>query len=259
VFLDEETKVEVKYVLSDMKLLQSILENRIQEYDGVWSVYVKNLKTDESIVIHDQAMKSASVMKLFVLGTVYQAIEDGVLERTEEVVRLMNNMISASDNDSTNQLLYKLGDSSYARGIEKVNAFIQSHGFSDMTIEYNGFNDANTVMDSEHYNQITAKDCGDLLEDIYRRVWVNRAASMEIETMMLNQQTRYKIPAGLPDGVLCGNKTGEMDTTENDAAIVYSPNCDYILVVLSSDWSSKDQAISRIASISQTVYEFFNE
>ena len=32
-----------------------------------------------------------------------------------------------------------------------------------------------------------------------------------------------------------GNKTGEMDTTENDAAIIYGKYCDYILVVLSSD------------------------
>ena len=75
---------------------------------------------------------------------------------------------------------------------------------------------------------------------------------------MLNQNTRYKIPAGLPEGVSCGNKTGEMETTENDAAIVYAKDCDYILVVLSSDWNSKDQAISRIASMSEMVYEFLN-
>ena len=76
--------------------------------------------------------------------------------------------------------------------------------------------------------------------------------------MMLNQNTRYKIPAGLPEGVLCGNKTGEMDSTQNDAAIVYSDACDYILVVLSSDWSSSDEAISRIQNISSEVYAYFN-
>jgi predicted metallopeptidase len=50
-----------------------------------------------------------------------------------------------------------------------------------------------------------------------------------------------------------------MDTTENDAAIVYAEECDYILVVLSSDWNSKDEAISRIASISSVVYEYLTE
>ncbi len=239
-------------------LLKKMVENRIARYDGDWSVYVKNLKTDESFVVNDRPMKSASVMKLFILGTVYKAIEAGELERTDEVVSLMNSMITASDNEASNRLLYLLGNSSYADGIACVDAFIQEYGFSDMTVEYNGFNNSATVLDSGHNNQVAAKDCGKLLEDIYRRTLLNRTAANEIEQMMLNQQTRYKIPAGLPEGVACGNKTGEMDTTENDAAVVYAKNCDYILVVLSSDWGSKDQAISRIASMSNMVYEFLN-
>lgn len=239
-------------------LLKKMVENRLDGYDGDWSVYVKNLKTDEDFVVNDRPMKSASVMKLFILGTVYKAIEAGELDRTDEVVSLLNSMITASDNEASNRLLYLLGNSSYRDGIAKVDAFIQEYGFSNMTVEYNGFNNSETVLDSEHNNQVSAKDCGKLLEDIYRRTWLNRSAANEIEQMMLNQQTRYKIPAGLPDGVSCGNKTGEMDTTENDAAVVYGEDCDYILVVLSSDWGSKDQAISRIASISKMVYEFLN-
>lgn len=239
-------------------LLKRMVENRIGDYDGDWSVYVKNLKTDESFVVNDRPMKSASVMKLFILGTVYKAIEDGELERTDELVSLMNNMITASDNEASNRLLYLLGDSSYADGIAQVDAFIQKYGFSSMTVEYNGFNDSDTILDAGHSNQVSAKDCGKLLEDIYRRAWLSRAEANEIERMMLDQQTRYKIPAGLPDGVSCGNKTGEMETTENDAAVVYAEDCDYILVVLSSDWSNKDQAISRIASMSEMVYEFLN-
>lgn len=54
---------------------------------------------------------------------------------------------------------------------------------------------------------------------------MSRGISNEIEDMLLAQQTRYKIPAGLPEGVLCGNKTGEMDATENDAAIIYAKDC----------------------------------
>lgn len=238
--------------------LEPVLEEQISGYDGDWSVYVKNLSTGEEFVINDRPMKSASVMKLFILGTVYRAFEAGDLERTQETMALVESMITLSDNEASNQLLYLLGNSSYGRGIEKVNDFIREYGFSDMTAEFNGFENSATVMDGSHFNQVAAKDCGKLLEDIYRRNWVNRAAANEIEQMLLNQHTRYKIPGGLPEGVLCGNKTGEMSTTENDAAIIYSENCDYILVVLSSDWSSKDQAISRIADLSRIVYEYLN-
>jgi beta-lactamase class A len=255
---DGEVDGENNGELRTLQLLKRILEDQIAEYDGDWSVYVKNLNTDESFIINDQPMKSASVMKLFVMGAVYKAFESGDLVRTDEIMSLMNEMISVSDNEATNRLLYLLGDSDYAKGIARVNTFIQDYGFSDMTVEYNGFNDDSLILDGSHFNQISAKDCGKLLEDVYRRTWVSRAVGNEIEQMMLNQHTRYKIPAGLPDGVLVGNKTGEMSTTENDAAIIYSEACDYILVVLSSDWESKDTAISRIAGISGKVYRFLN-
>ena len=243
------------------KTLQNLkqqLEEQIAGYDGEWSVYCKNLTTEESFVIHDSPMKSASVMKLFIMGTVYTAFENGELSRTDEILELLHNMIVYSDNSASNALLAKLGNGNYADGIAKVDAFIDSHGFSNMTVEYNGFNDPATNTSTDHFNQVAAKDCGKLLEDIYRRTWVNRTVSNEMESLLLSQDTRYKIPAGLPEGVLCGNKTGEMDTTENDAAIIYGKDCDYILVVLSSDWDSKDQAISRIAELSRITYQYLN-
>ncbi|MCD7745403.1 MAG: serine hydrolase [Lachnospiraceae bacterium] len=240
-----------------MERLEQLVRATVEDYDGSWSVYVKNLDTDESFVINDEPMKSASVMKLFIMGTVYAAFDEGELERTDEIMSLMNLMISNSDNTASNQLLYILGDSSYADGIAKVNEFIQSHGYSEMTVEYNGFSNSATNS-GEGINQVAAKDVGALLEDIYRRTWMNRADSNEMEEMLLAQNTRYKIPAGLPDGVLCGNKSGEMSDTQNDAAIIYSDGCDYILVVLSNGWSSSDTAIQRIKNISALVYEYFN-
>lgn len=238
--------------------LQEALEEQLDAYDGSWSVYVKNLATDESFVVNDRPMKSASVMKLFIMGTVYKAFESGELERTDEIMALVKDMIIYSDNEDSNQLLYRLGNSDYAAGIAKVDAFIKEYGFSEMTVEYNGFNNSATNTSSDNFNQVSAKDCGKLLEDIYRRSWVSRRVSNEMEELLLSQNTRYKIPAGLPEGVLCGNKTGEMDSVENDAAIIYAEDCDYILVVLSNDWNSKDTAISRIRSISSTVYEYLN-
>lgn len=248
-------------LVQDMRplfLLERMVEQRISGYEGEWSVYVHNLTTDESFTVNDQPMKSASVMKLFIMGTVYEAFDEGKLDRTDEVMSLLHNMIVYSDNDASNELLYRLGNGSYADGISVVNAFIRAHGYSDMTIEYNGFNNAATNTSPESFNQVSAKDCGKLLEDIYRRTWVNRTVSNEMESLLLSQSTRYKIPAGLPDGVLCGNKTGEMDDTENDAAIIYSENCDYILVILSNGWSSQNTAISNIQSLSEMIYEYLN-
>ena len=238
--------------------LEQRLIHLTENYSGEWSIYVKNLRTHDQILINDQPMKSASVMKLFIMGTVYEAIEEGTLTPTQEVDDLIHNMITYSSNSDSNQLLYLLGNGSYADGIARVNRYIQSQRFAGETHEYNGFSDPATYTDPESFNQVSAKDCGRLLERIYRRTFGSRAVCNEVEEMMLNQDTRYKIPSGLPEETLVGNKTGEMDTAENDVAIVYGDKSDYILCVLSNDWDSKEEAISHIGEISSLVYQFFD-
>lgn len=242
-----------------IQTLESRLSSRIASYSGKWSVYVKNLFTDDSLILNDTPMKSASVMKLFIMGAVYDAIESKELERTQEIEDLMYNMICYSSNPDANRLLALLGNGSYEQGIEKVNQYIDREEFTGSTHEYNGFNDSSTILDSEHFNQVSAKDCGILLEQIYRRTFGSRTVCNEIEELMLNQNTRYKIPAGLPEGIAVGNKTGEMDTVENDAAVIYGEKSDYILCILSSDWDSKNEAITHIAELSSVVYDFFSE
>lgn len=243
----------------NIETLEQRLTILTESYSGNWSVYVKNLTTDESFVIQDVPMKSASVMKLFILGTVYDALENQELERTSEITDLMTNMICNSSNEASNRLLAILGDGSYADGIAKVNSYISRNGYSSSTHEYNGFDNSATVCDPNHFNQVSARDCGELLERIYHRELSSRRVCNEIEALMLNQHTRYKIPAGLPEGIEVGNKTGEMDTVENDVAVVYGTYSDYILCVLSNDWNSKDGAISHIQEISSIVYNFFDD
>ena len=50
-----------------------------------------------------------------------------------------------------------------------------------MTHEYNGFNDPATINDPDHSNQISAADCGLLLERIYRRTFGSRQICNEVE------------------------------------------------------------------------------
>ena len=244
------------------QLLQHKLESMIDSAEGLWSVYEKDLFSGEEVIVHDRGMKSASVMKLFVMAAVYQAIADGELEKTSEITARISSMISVSSNEDANYLLSLLGHGEYAAGIDKVNQYMYDHGYSRRSHEFNGFQNEATIMDSSHTNRITARDCARLLESVYHREFGSWAVCSEIEKNMLNQQTRYKIPAGISrvsDSTLSGNKTGEMNHVENDVAIVYSPACDYILCVFSSDWENKDAALKRIQDISEEVWRYHND
>ena len=242
----------------DLHTLYDQIRTTVAGYSGTWSVYVENLSTRQALIVGDQPMKSASVMKLFVMAAVYEQIDSGRIERTDEVVSLLHDMISNSSNESANRLLLLLGNGDYAKGVRAVNRYISSHGYSKDTREYNGFEDDAAVVDGSHFNQINAKDIGLLLEHVYSRSFISRNVCNEIEEMMLNQATRYKIPRGLPDDVEVANKTGEMDTVENDAALVFGGRTDFILVILSEDWDSKNTAQEEIQDLAGMVYNYLN-
>ena len=242
-----------------LNLLRLSLEQMLASYDGVWSVSVRDLTTSEQIVIHDIAMPSASVMKLFILGCVYEDIRTGTLTRTSELVDQMGSMIRSSSNEAANRILKTLGGGDYAVGIEHVNQYIRQAGYSDLTHAYNPFNDEAIRLDEEHVNQTSAADCAELLERIYRRRFATRTACNEAEQFLLNQETRFKIPSMVPDSASVANKTGETETIENDVAIVYTPSGDYILTVFSTGWADKKLAQQRIKQISAQVYAYHTD
>ena len=240
-------------------LLQKRLLSQTALYAGTWSVYVKNLRTGEELSVRPRSMKSASTMKLFIMGTVYKEIDKGNLTRSSEIVTMITDMISHSSNSAANRALLLLGDGSYADGIAKVNAFLDEEGYSPLTHEFNGFEDSAAVCDPDHNNRVLPSDCARFLEKVYRREFISRAVCNEIESLLFNQQTRYKIPRGVPEGVQVANKTGEMDAVENDAALVCAPRADYLICVFTDGWTDKEEALHNIQDVSRTVYDFFND
>ena len=91
----------------------------------------------------------------------------------------------------------------------------------------------------------------------YRGKLVSKKASARLIKYMKMQEHRAKIPKGLPKkGVICANKTGELDTVDNDAAIIWTKYQDYILVVMSEDVNKKMLAVPVINKISEMVYNY---
>lgn len=237
--------------------LQNSLESMTSSYEGTWAVYVKNLATGETISINDAPMEAASLIKLYIMGAVMEQIQDGRLELTDEIRDLLNEMITVSDNEAANELVRYLDENhNHEAGMEQVNRFIESHGYQN-TRQYNGLEDSNLWYSSQ-VNQTSVGDCGRFLEEIYQGSLVSHLASREMESLLMDQDITYKIPAALPDEAVSASKTGEVSGTENDTAIVYSKGGDFILCIMSSDWSSQDVAVGHIHEITETVYGYFN-
>lgn len=237
---------------------EATLTSMLDSFAGDWGLYLKNLKTGEVISINEHPMESASLIKLYIMGTVYQHIADGTLEKTETIDRLLNDMITVSDNESSNELVRSLSPTKdHSEGMKMVNEFIQKNGFKN-TKQVNGLADPSLWVENA-VNQTSPADCGKLLEKIYKGKLVSHLASRSMEELLLNQEITYKIPAGLPENVTSANKTGEVSNSENDAAIVYSNACDYILCIMSTDLAATNSAVNHINSLSSLIYDYFND
>lgn len=237
--------------------LKAKINSKISGYSGTWSVYVKDLSTSDSLTINNTQQYSASLIKAFAMASTYDQIEKGRIKETEEVKSLLNRMITVSDNDGFNLLIRKHDkNNDFKKGASVANDFLKDNGYKDTVVgsclrptayEYVWYGVRNTT---------TVKDCGKLLESIYKGTCVSREASEKMLELLLDQQITNKIPAGVPSGVKVANKTGEMSKAQHDIAIVYSPRSTYIICVMSSNGGSF--AASNIKSISSLVYNYLN-
>ena len=221
---------------AQMQALQEDLEAEIGRLGGKWSLYLKRLDTDQVIGINeDEKMVAASLIKLFIAGEFYRQTNENMLD-IEKYGRLPDSMISVSDNGAANTLIG-------AVGMDNVNRFAAENGFkatelNRRMLESNG---------KENYT--SAKDCGVMLEQVLEGKYVDQKSSDRILQDLRDQQRTWKIPAGIPSDVPTGNKTGELGSVDNDAAIVWAPSCNYVLCIMSSGAGGRIPEIVRLSSM----------
>lgn len=231
--------------------LRADLNSMIAGYDGTWSVYASTLADGNSISINSSSTYSASVIKLFIMAAVEQAIESGALADTPEVENHLEQMITVSSNDDTNSLIEILGGGSAEAGLAAVNAFAASQGFADTTMsELIGL-----PTGDPNRKQTSVNDVGRLLSMVYHGTLVNADASARMMALLQAQQLTGKIPAGVPAGTVTANKTGEITGVENDAAIIWTGGAtDYVLVIFSSGVPDSAAACANITAMSTVAW-----
>ena len=247
---------------SSMDNLLNQVQSLLPTDNGTWSVYVCNLLKDSDGTINDTPMQAASLIKLYIMGAVYENY--GTIAQShnsEEIDSNISAMISVSDNDAANTLVNWLGNGNDAAGMAKVNNFCQEHGFTSTQM-----NRLLLAGKENGDNYTSVKDCGIFLKQIYQVVngtlpssTLTNADAMYFQ--LKTQQRKNKIPAQLPEGVGTANKTGELDTVENDAAIIYdtAKGIDLVVCFMSQDLTDTGAAQSTIAADARAIYGYYNE
>lgn len=246
-----------KCAKSEMALsgLKKRLKTMTDSYSGTWSVYVKNLKTGDVLNLNEKTMYPASVIKPFVMAATFDRIKNKKLSYSSTVKSLLKSMITVSDNEAYNQLVRMNSSSgSFVQGAAEVNKYLKKYGYTRTGCHTTLHPSSSWYTSDGGTNTSSAKDCGVLLEKIYKGTCVSASYSKEMLNLLLGQTRRWKIPAGLPAGTKVANKTGETSSYQHDMAIVYGPKTTYVICVFSANAGS----YSGIINISRCVYEYLN-
>lgn len=247
----KETDTENTSVTSsaDMDRIENELAEDLAVRAGAgetWSAAVVNLNTEDSCAVNNQSMQAASLIKLFIMGAVYDRYDSLTAAYGEaQIQSLLSDMITVSDNTAANTLTNYLGDGDDATGRGAVNEYCASNNYESTSMG------RMLLAPADNGDNLTSvSDCAEFLRKVYK---AEVPHAEEMLGFLKNQQRTHKIPAGLPDGVESANKTGELDTVENDAAIIFA-DTPYILCIMSENLSDVGAAQNNIAGISADMY-----
>lgn len=237
-----------------LQTLLNQIQGQLPADNGSWSVFVSDLINETEGSINDQTMQAASLIKLYIMGAIYENYDQIIGQYGKDSVDSnLHSMITVSDNDAANTLTTYLGGGNSSAGMQAVNSFCQEHGYTQthmgrMLLASNDQDD----------NYTSVNDCGHFLIEVYKEEESSYAHASDMYALLKAQTRQNKIPAMLPDGVKTANKTGELDNVENDAGIIYDAANDLVIVFMSQNLSSAGNAQNTIASLSRTIYGYYN-
>lgn len=228
-------------------------------YSGEYQYYLEILDS-EQILSNDQTpMYPASLAKLFLMGTIFEAIEDQVLEYDESIEQDLELMITVSDNAAYNRLFFRLqAEVPEINMFDWADQFCMEYDFDD-TIIHNLYiieGNETSLIQSDLVFETSALDVGNFLSLVYHENLVSQEASRTMYEILLRQERTGKIPFLLPDDAITANKTGELNFYSHDAAIICTPFCDYILVLMTDSTNMAYVADEIIQELSLDIYDY---
>ena len=258
---------------ADFSDLPTRIATVVEKETGVFAVAVKDPRTGFHWSRNAFPMRSASLIKLFIMVEAFeqmktaQLLSDTVLSFTESdrvagsgllqelpagtsrtVLELVELMITESDNIATNLLIDLLGMSA-------INARIRALGCTDTILRRRMMDFAAAAAGRENTTSVT--DVVHVLSLLHDARCVNPEADSAMRAILGRQTDRCKIPFLLPTAVTCQNKTGELPGAEHDAGIVLTPQGSYILAIMSDDLADSEQGCRAVAHISRSVYDWY--
>jgi beta-lactamase class A len=250
---------------------------RIEGYDGVAGVYVRDLEGDFGYGVRpDEEFFAASTIKLPVMVAVYRKVDEGelsfsqMIEIKEEdwaagagwlqweragtrqtVGDLLLLMMTQSDNVATNALVRTVG------GADHINEVARSLG-AENTLLYQKLSSERAAI-PQLDNRSTPRDMATMLQKIADGEAASEKSCGYMIELMNQNELDWWLDAGLPANVYAANKAGWLYEVYDDVGIVKAGDRPYVVAIMSKYGSGDvDRGEALIEELSRTVWESQN-
>ncbi len=255
--------------------LRDVIAAQTEGFKGKAYVVIKDYNRNWRIDIDSGTrIPAASIIKVPIMGAVFSAREEGKLSVSDNIKlrqqdktggsgtlknqrsgkeysikEIMELMMTISDNTATNILINLLG-------LDYLNRWFQDNHL--MGTRLSRLMMDMTSRDKGIENYTTADDMALVLDKMYRGKLINQNVSSECMRILKQQKTRNRIPAKLPKGTVVAHKTGLEKGICHDAGIVFTPNGDFLICVLTGHkYSNSYKSRELISKIAKIVYEYY--
>jgi beta-lactamase class A len=254
----------------DFISLQKETEALIADFDGIYSVYVYDLKREQGFDINGAKEKApASISKLpYAILTLHE-IEQGNMTLEDTYPISSRSKAYSSDLmyyfangkevtlDEYMSYLIRESDNTAMMHLEAIHGGLAN--FNEQTASRFGITELN-----RQPHRTNASAVGDMLTKIYRQEYLQKEQNDVLINYMKTTDDKYsdRIVAGVPSEVEVAHKIGNdvysTGLIYNDAGIVYGEVTDFVIVVLGDHVSSTSVGGREIAEITKLIYNSLN-
>jgi beta-lactamase class A len=265
--VDMESQTKWNHMVQDILLT-------VDSYQGNVGVYIKELKTGRTFE-HNANKKfvCASLIKVPIMVAAFQAIKEGRISLGTQVrynrkfrregsgnlkwarsgaaytvSYLIYNMVTRSDNTATAMVIDRLG-------YDYLNTRFSEFGLKETQIRPSGMS-LSSWLDPTLDNYTTPQEMGSLLEKIYKHQLVGDGWSDLMLEIMKGANSRTRLGRNLPTEWKLARKTGLLRKNCHDMGIVFTPEGDYVICVLTGENRNYNVAKSLISTVGQKAFEY---
>jgi beta-lactamase class A len=267
------------------RVIQAQLHELILSVQGDVALYYHNLHTNTSYTHNEQlTVNTASLMKVVVGLQLTQLIQQGKLSYAQthllhnsfiskadgslyalsptidsdpelytllgtpvSLIELLRRMITRSSNLATNNLFQLI------EPMANASQLLQHIGMHHTQI-LRGVEDQK-AFDAGIINHTTAADMATLFTYIHQHLHTHNQAVSLLHHTLCEQEHNHIIPALLPSTITIAHKTGNLQRSLHDAALITThTGIPYVLVILSQNLQNLSHAQTTFAQLSNILY-----